>query len=261
MASMLMAAAAHGCDGVGELLCILLGAVHRTGRGRQVLRLDVGSIGASYLLQRAIVSFYDVRPQRRSETERIYPNIFIFHVGEDQGEHVMFDFFPQRKEVFVDNTPARILEAINDRGITRLAVPDRTRGLVQLPWKEPAEAMDRIVSVWAYSATGRVEGADVAVVAADERADANTRLTLDLDQNWHDQQAARMAGGDVTIPPDKYVPPRLPRRTEIGNDIRERILHDRANLDQPRGRIETYRRLDVRASLGMLHRGPAHTLH
>src|ERR1700704_281478 len=126
MASMLMAAAAHGCDGVGELLCILLGAVHRTGRGRQVLRLDVGSTGASYLLQLAIVSFYDVRPQRRSETERIYPNIFIFHVGEDQGEHVMFDFFPQRKEVFVDNTPARILEAINDRGITRLAVPDRT---------------------------------------------------------------------------------------------------------------------------------------
>jgi hypothetical protein len=84
-----------------------------------VVHEPFGSIGASYLLQLAIVSFYDVRPQRRSETERIYPNVVIFHVGEDHGEHVMFDFFPQRKEVFVDNTPARILEAINDRGIRR----------------------------------------------------------------------------------------------------------------------------------------------
>lgn len=219
-----------------------------------VVHEPFGSIGASYLLQLAIVAFYDVRPQRRSDTERIYPNIFVFHVGGDHGEHVMFDFFPQRKEVFVENTPARILEAINDRAITRLAVPDRTRGLVQLPWKEPAEAMDRIVSAWAYSATGRVEGADVTVAAADARADANTRLTLDVDQNWHDQQAARMASGDVAIPPDEYVPPRLPRRSEISNDVRERILLDRAKLDQPRGRVETYRRLDVRAALGMLHR-------
>jgi hypothetical protein len=109
--------------------------------------------------------------------------------------------------------------------------------------------------------TGRVEGADVSVVAADERADANTRLTLDLDQNWHDQQAARKASGDVVTPLDEYVPPRLPRRTEIGSDVREHILHDRAKHDESPERIETYRRLDVRAALGMLHRGPAHTLY
>jgi len=99
------------------------------------------------------------------------------------------------------------------------------------------------------------------VVDADARADANTRLTLDVDQSWHDQQAALMACGDVAIPPDEYVPPRLPRRTEIANDVREQILHDRAKLDEPRGRIESYRRLDVLAALGMLHRGPALTLH
>ena len=63
------------------------------------------------------------RPERRGPNG-IYPEIYLFHVGGRHGDHSPYDFWPARKEVFVDADPREVLDQINDKGITRLAVPD-----------------------------------------------------------------------------------------------------------------------------------------
>ena len=87
-----------------------------------VVDRPLGATGASMLIQLAITAFYDVKPSRREVT--LYPEIYLFHVGGRHGNHAYYDVYPPRKEVVVADDPAEILEAINDRAITRLAVVD-----------------------------------------------------------------------------------------------------------------------------------------
>ncbi len=63
--------------------------------------------------------------------------IDALHLGEILGAHAAFDFWPARSEVVIRCRDGR--EAINDRGITRLAVPDRSTRLVErCPMEEDA---------------------------------------------------------------------------------------------------------------------------
>jgi hypothetical protein len=73
-----------------------------------------------------------------------------------QGDHSSYDFWPARKEVLVEDDPRLVLAAINDRGITRLAVPEVERVFVDHEYKEPSAARDRIATAFVYSPTGRV---------------------------------------------------------------------------------------------------------
>jgi hypothetical protein len=215
-----------------------------------------GTVGASYLLQLAITAFYDVRPRRRDRERPVYPDVFVFHVGGRFGDHAFFDVYPPRKEVFVENQPAAILEAINDRGITRLAVPDRTRDDVRHGWKEPAQALDRIASAWAYSAAGRTKGADIAITSASPLAEANTKIAVHPSRSYHEQQQARAAIGDISVPEDEFLVLPIDREAEVSKADRDAVRDARTELEGPEGRTETYRRLDVAHALGTLHRGP-----
>lgn len=97
---------------------------HRYDRYGFVVTEPYGGLGASLLIQAAIVHFYDFLPERR-DVEPMYPEIYMFHVGGKYGDHSSFDFWPPRKEIFLDaGQPAEILSALVDRGITRLALPE-----------------------------------------------------------------------------------------------------------------------------------------
>jgi hypothetical protein len=216
-----------------------------------------GAVGASYLLQLAITAFYDARPERRNRNAPVYPDVFVFHVGGRFGDHAFFDVYPPRKEVFVDNNPPVILEAINDRGITRLAVPDRESELVQHGWKEPAQALDRIIDAWAYTAGGRTREADVMITASSPSADANTKITLHAEESYHEKQKVRAAIGDIAVPETELLTLPSDRTAEVAAADRDAIREARTRLDGPRGRTETYRRITVRQALGMLHGGAA----
>ncbi|MGH2940429.1 MAG: hypothetical protein ACRDPE_20165 [Solirubrobacterales bacterium] len=222
-----------------------------------VIREPFGVVGASYLLQLAITAFYDARPERRNREALVYPDVFVFHVGGRFGDHAFYDVYPPRKEVFVGNDPAEVLGAINDRGITRLAVPDRDSERVQHDWKEPAQALDRIVDAWAYTAGGRTKDADVAITASSLLAEANTKITLHSQESYHEKQKVRAAIGDVSVPETELLTLPVGRDAEVPSADRDAIRDRRLLLDGPEGRTETYRRIDVRQALGMLHRGPA----
>jgi hypothetical protein len=125
-----------------------------------------GAAGAGSLILAAVTAFYD---QLRATGEPFfaYADHFAFHVGADHGTLRKLDVYPAHKEIVLPNEAEAILRAINDRGVTRLLVPDGR------PAPGPAEsaceretlhsAQRRIRTALVYSPTGLTPGADVLV--------------------------------------------------------------------------------------------------
>lgn len=129
-----------------------------------VVRRPCGAIGASALILAAVTSFYDVQRERHGpDGFFIYPDYFLFHVGERWGDHGMLDVWPSHKEVVVTDDPEELLRAINDRAVTRLLVEDGDARETAFERESLASARDRIVTSLAYSPDGRVAKPDVSV--------------------------------------------------------------------------------------------------
>lgn len=186
-----------------------------------VVRRPCGAVGASALILATITAFYDIQ-RARSEDFFIYPDYYLFHVGRRLGDHNMLDIFPAHKEVVVGDGPEGLLEAINDRAVTRLLVEDVEP---EEPFFErPALASARrIVTALAYSSRGRVGGADVTV-----------------------------AGNATT---ESYVSAVLHQSEGMDPGVRDDIRTGRQSLFEEGLPVETYRRLDVGGALGMLGSG------
>jgi hypothetical protein len=144
-----------------------------------VIDEPLGGLGATLLIQMAATLFYDAKPSRRAE-RKVYPEIYAVHYGRGFGAHAPFDFWPARREAIVERDPRVLLDAINDRGITRLAIPDRPRRDIEHRPKEEDAALDRIVSAILYSPTGRVDGPDFSVRGNDPRTEHNPKQVLRL---------------------------------------------------------------------------------
>ena len=108
-----------------------------------VVREPYGAVGASNLLLAAVTAFYDAQ-RARAEDFYIYPDYFLFHVGRPLGDHSMLDVWPSHKEVVVPDDAEAILEAINDRAITWLLVPDGEPALRDVHREARASADSRI---------------------------------------------------------------------------------------------------------------------
>lgn len=151
---------------------------HQHDRVGLVIDEALGGIGATHLLQIAMTAFYDVKPSRRSELT-VYPEIYAFHIGRPHGAHAPYDFWPARREVILRTDDHReVLDAINDRAITRLIVPERPRRSVVHRPKEVDAALDRIVSAFVYSASGRVADPDIVIAGTDRRTEYNPEQVL-----------------------------------------------------------------------------------
>jgi hypothetical protein len=184
-----------------------------------VMRRPCGALGASALLAAAITAFYDIQ-RARSEEFFVYPDYFLFHVGGPLGNHSRLDVWPRRKEVVVANDPDRILEAIDDRAITRLLVEDGEPSGAGLADEPVASARLRIRTSLAYSSAGRVPDADV-----------------------------RIASNPVT---EGYVETVLERSEEIDPAVRRAIRLGRRALVEGGVPVESYRRIDLGEALALL---------
>ena len=71
-----------------------------------------------------------------------YAEIYLFHSGGRFGDFTSFDIQP-RRELFLSAEPAALIEAINDRAITHLVVPEGAAKNSTFPWKEAESARDR----------------------------------------------------------------------------------------------------------------------
>lgn len=188
-----------------------------------VVRKPGGGMGASALLMAALTRFYDFHRPRLGEEPgklRIYPEFFVFHVGKRHMNHSWMDVWPPHKEVVVEDDPEQILEAINDRGITRLLVEDIPPSSAVFLKETTSSAEHRIVSALAYSPTGRVDNADVRVMSC---------------------SAA-----------EGYVLDSLNMTKELSEEVKEQLRQGRKPLLVNDRVTETYRRIDLSNAIYML---------
>jgi hypothetical protein len=133
-----------------------------------VIHQHLGAAGAGSLILAAVTGFYDGL-RATGEPFFAYADYFAFHVGADHGTLRKLDVYPAHKEVVVANDAEQILEAINDRGVTRLLVADvataeRTPSAeADLQRETRHSAQRRIRTALIYSPTGQTAGADVLV--------------------------------------------------------------------------------------------------
>lgn len=183
-----------------------------------VVRRPCGGVGASTLILAAITAFYDFQ-REKGEDFFLYPDYFLFHVGGYMGDHQMLDIFPSHKEVVVEEDAERLLQEINDRGITHLLVEDAEPG-------DPEFSIETLESVHlrmalAYSPTGRVEEADVSV-SGNESTESYVSDVFDYSKDLVDDEAIKTVRASREVLFENSVP------------------------------METYRQISVDEALGML---------
>lgn len=224
---------------------------HAHDRFGLVIDEPFGGIGATHLLQLAMTLFYDVKPSRRT-TLAVYPEIYAFHIGKGHGAHAPYDFWPARREVILSNDHREILDAINDRGITRLAVPDRKPRQVQHRPKEEDAALDRIVSAFVYSPGGQVENADLVIAGNDKRTEYNPRQALRPFSPERSSSAVSTTARPVKETDTSYTDWLRERKDDVTEDHRLAIEQRRERLRKDGIVSESYRRTAVADALGIL---------
>jgi hypothetical protein len=217
----------------------VLPGIGAAGRLGIVVRDPFGAVGASNLLLAAITAFYDAH-RARGEGFYIYPDYFLFHIGRRHGDHSMLDVWPAHKEVVVPDDPDAILDAINDRGITWLLVPEGESGTGPQGREALASARERIAAALSYAPGGRVSGGDVQIAGSDV-ADSYVCAVLDPD--------AVLAARD---PGDPYAVEIARRTEEVASEIRQQVSIQRGDLEQDGRPVETYRRLTLEQALTSL---------
>jgi hypothetical protein len=213
-----------------------------------VMSRPCGAVGASALITATITAFYDFH-RARGEEFFVYPDYYLFHVGRPLGDHARLDVWPRRKEVVVGEEPQEILEAIDDRAITRLVVEDGRRAEAALDDEVVASARGRIRTCLAYSPGGRVNDADVEIAsnpvtegyveAILDPESRIARLRAELADAEADALRARIASIES-------------RLSEVDRADRVRILEARRELLREGVPVETYRRISLDEALGLL---------
>jgi hypothetical protein len=188
-----------------------------------VVRAPCGGLGASVLLLAAITAFYDAQ-RERSDDFFVYPDYFVFHVGSPHGDHRRLDVWPPHKEVVVPQDGEALLQAVNDRAVTRLLVPDGTPGGPSLDRATVASAAARVRSCLAYSEGGRAAGGDVS-----------------------------LRGNRVT---ESYVSDTIARCQALDDGGRDALTAGRRALVQDGAATETYRRIALEEALALLGPDP-----
>lgn len=185
-----------------------------------VVRRSGGALGASALILATITRFYDFQRARGGDFF-IYPDYYVFHVGQPHGDHNMLDIWPDHKEVVVPDDPEDLLRAINDRAITRLLVEEAELGSHE--YRRETISSCRILTALVYSPTGRTRDADVAVM-----------------------------GNAVT---ESYVTATLGKSAVISPEAGAAIRAMRQDLLQNGSVVESYRRVDLDVALSTLGPG------
>jgi hypothetical protein len=208
-----------------------------------VMRQPCGAVGASALIAATITAFYDIQRSRGTDFF-IYPDYYLFHVGAPLGDHARLDIWPSRKEVVVEDDPERILEAIDDRAISRLLVEDGPRGNADLDAEVVASARARVSSCLAYSASGRVGGGDVRI-ASNEVTEGYVTAVLDPEARMERLRSEGEAGAEraeaIAV-----------RADEVPAEVRRAIMSARTGLIENGLPVETYRRIGLDEALSVL---------
>jgi hypothetical protein len=207
------------------------------------VRGPCGAVGASALICATITAFYDIQ-RARGEDFFVYPEYYLFHAGGPHGDHARLDVFPRRKEPVLEDEPELLLEALNERAITRLLVEDGSSRRTELDRAELESARRRLLTCLAYSPGGRVADADVRI-AGNDVTEGYVEAVLDPEARM-----ARLRGGSEE---ERALADAIARRAgEVAPERRAPVAAARASLVEDGRPVETYRRLGVDEALALL---------
>jgi hypothetical protein len=207
-----------------------------------VMRRPCGAVGASALISATVTAFYDLQ-RARGPDFFIYPDYYLFHVGRPLGDHARLDVWPRRKEVVVGEQPQEILEAINDRAISRLLVEDGPPRAPVLERETLASARARVATCLAYSPRGRVKDADVRI-ASNPVTEGYVEAILEPEARLARLRAERGNGALAAAI--------AARADEVAPEMRREIKLARRALVEGGVPVESYRRIDLEEALALL---------
>jgi hypothetical protein len=213
-----------------------------------VVASPCGAVGASALITATTTAYYDFHRARGGDFFA-YPDYYLFHVGRPRGDHARLDVWPRRKEVVVGEEPQEILEAIDDRAITRLVVEDGEPAEAPLDDEAVASARGRIATCLAYSPSGRVADADVRI-AGNDVTEGYVEAILDPEG-----RIARLRAEESSEVLRARIAAIEARIGEVDPEVRARILRERAALLEGGVPVETYRRVGLDEALRLLGAG------
>jgi hypothetical protein len=146
--------------------------------------------------------------------------------------------------------PRHVLDQINDKGITRLAVPDSSRLPVTHRAKERETALDRIGSAYAYSPTGQTPGGDLVIAGLTPQTEMNARNTFQPDRLLARLRASLPANFKESDP--GYNDRLRARLNETPPGERARAQARRNEIANAGCTSESYTRIEVDLALDML---------
>ena len=147
-------------------------------------------LGAATLLLAAVTAFYDGYRDMGSEFFA-YPDFFTLQLQPPVASYSMFDIWPDHKNVSIADLPAgSLVDAITDRGIDTLLLPDDWSGGGKLEPVQQAALQRTLRFGYAYSPSGDVEGADLSIACEREplaswAARVVTSVTENSGPDWH----------------------------------------------------------------------------
>ena len=119
-------------------------------------------VGAVNLVMAHATAFYNAY-RALGEDFFAYPDYFTFQSREPKAAYGMFDIWPAHKDVLVGAAAAERLNAITDRAVNILLVPDGPPAPHEYQRQQVAAAERLIETCYAYSATGAVADPDVVI--------------------------------------------------------------------------------------------------
>lgn len=212
----------------------------------------LGALGATHLIQIAITAYYDAKASRRHE-RKVYPEIYAFHIGKDFGALTAFDFWPARREVIVSSDHREILDALNDRAISRLALPARPPRALEHRPKEVDAALEFMRTAILYSDNGRIENPDFSITGLGRQSEHNNRNVIrppHISDQTIDQLKQSGSRSKETEPEYRQVISR--RHNVVSEELRAAATRRRNELSDGKGVRETYRFTTVEDALSRL---------
>lgn len=124
------------------------------------------------LLMAHVTAFFDC--YRATEEEFFtYPDFYSFQTSKPKTLYGMFDIWPAHKDVLVEKNHSSCIDAITDRAINILAVPEGKRRTNTYKPEQLAAAVRTIDTCYTYSANGTVTSPDLVI-----------RCKMDLLAEW-----------------------------------------------------------------------------
>jgi hypothetical protein len=164
-------------------------------------RLD--ALGTLTLLMAHVTAFYD-RYRETGAEFFAYPDYFVFQRDAPVADYGMCDIWPQHKNVLVPPGAAAMLQAVTDRAVSVLLVPEAHPAPVpaELPRVGLESARRTVRTCWCYSASGGLRAAECEIETAFEPLAEYARrviASLPPDHRPQDLEAAWSARPDPSL--------------------------------------------------------------